>query len=352
MQPLTAMSTERGFKRNPLPLPPGNLFTRLLTAKAVASLRRERVEDVITELWPNDVVLRAAVAPAMTSVVGWAAELAQKRVADALAALGPASAAAQVMRRCLTLDWNGAGSISAPSFIASAANSGFVAEGQPIPVRQLAATGAQLLPYKLASIAVLTREMVESSNAERLISDALIYSSGLALDAVFFGSAAATAAQPAGIRNGIAASTTSNNSDAFGAFFEDMATLFNAVGLVANAGPVIVVASIGRVASASARFGDVKQGESPLVIPVASAAVGNDLIVIAPQALVAAIGDPSVEASKAASLVMDSAPVTPDTTQSTKEMFQTDSLALKMRWPASWALRNPAAVAWLTPSWK
>jgi hypothetical protein len=345
---------DRGFKKSPLPLPGGNLFTRALTARAIASYRRCAVADVIEELWPSDVVLRAASAPAMTSVAGWAQELAQKRVDDTLAAMGAASAAANVMGRCLVLDWNGAGSISAPGFVASAANSGFVQEGSPIPVRQLAATAALLSPAKLGTIAVLTREMLQSSNAERLIGDALIYSSGLALDAVFFGSAAATAAQPAGIRNGIAALTASVSTDAFAAFFEDMSTLLNAVGAVGGNGPFFLISSIGRLASASGRYGSLKaEGTDATIIPLASPAVGNDIIAIAPKALVAALSaDPVVETVNAGTLVMDTAPVTPDTTQATKSVWQTDSLALKLRWPVTWALRNSAAVAWLTPVWK
>jgi hypothetical protein len=347
--------TERGgFKKPSLPLPAGNLFTRTLTAKALASYRRCRVEDIIEVMWPNDTVLRAVSAPAEIGVAGWAQELAQKRVVDTLAAMGAAAAAADVMKRSLVLDWNGAGSISAPGFVASSANSGFVAEGSPIPVRQLNAVAALLTPAKLATIAVLTREMVESSNAEALISDALINSSGLALDAVFFGSGAATAAQPAGIRNGIAALTPSANTDAFGAFFEDMATLLNAVGAVGGNGPFFIISSIGRHASASGRYGSLKaEGTDAMIIPLASAAVGNDVVVIAPKALVAALSaNPDVETVNSATLVMDTIPVTPDTTQATKSMWQTDSLAVKIRWPVTWALRNAAAVAWLTPTWK
>jgi hypothetical protein len=33
-------------------------------------------------------------------------------------------------------------------------------------------------------------------------------------------------------------------------------------------------------------------------------------------------------------------------------LFQTDSIALKMRWPVTWALRDPRGVAWTTPNWK
>lgn len=359
MQPQYALTNERGFKRNPLPLAPGNSFVRNVTAKAVAQLTGETPQLVAARLWPSDrviaeIVERAASNPAMTTVTGWAAELVHRVVTDTIDSMGAASAAADVMQNCLVVQWNGAGILSVPAFVASVNNSSFVQEGQPIPVRQLASTGAQLQPYKLATIAVLSREMVESSNAEALIGDALVRSTGLALDAVFFGTAAATAAQPAGIRNGIAASSASNNSDAFGAFFEDMATLLNAVGTVGGKGPFILVGNVGRVVSAAARFGNIKtEGTNSAVIPVASSAVGSDIIAIAPQALVVAIGaEPEVEMVRAGTLVMDTTPVTPDTTETTKSMWQTDSFALKVRWPVSWTLRDPRAVAWLTPSWK
>jgi hypothetical protein len=339
----------------------GNIFTRALTARTLAYLWRKPIEEVALTLYPNDkalhyVVTRASVAPATTFTTGWAAELVQRITADTVEALSAASGAAECLRYGLVLDWNGGGIISAPGFVASANNSGFVKEGDPIPVRQLTSGPAQLSPYKLATIAALTREMVESSNAEALISDALIRSSGLALDAAFFDANPAVAnTRPAGIRNGIATSTASANADVFGAFFEDMATLLNAVGPVAGNGPVVLVASIGRIASASARLGSIKaEGNDATVIPIASAAVGNDILAIVPKGIVAAMSpDPDVETANAATLVMDnSAPALPDTTQPEKGMFQTESLAIKVRWPVSWALRDSRAVAWLTPAWK
>jgi hypothetical protein len=335
----------------------GNLFTRSLAVRTIASLQHGRIAEVAGQMYPNDRALemlltRAASAPAMTSVAGWAAELAHKIVIDTLDAMGAASGAADVMKQCLTLDWDGAGSISAPGFVASAANSGFVQEGQPIPVRQLADTAALLTPSKLASIAVLTREMIESSNAEKLIGDALVASSGLALDAVFFGSGAASAAQPAGIRYNIAASPPSASTDAFGAVFEDTLTLINAVSVVGGKGPYIIVGSPGRIMSYAMRTGSERTIEQGL-ISIMSNAMGNDVMAIAPNTLVAALSaDADVETANSATLVMDTAPVTPDTTLPTKAMWQTDSLAVKVRWPVSWALRDPRGVAWLTPGWK
>jgi hypothetical protein len=160
-----------------------------------------------------------------------------------VAALGAASGAADVMRHALLLDWDGAGIIRAPGFTAS----GFVAEGNPIPVGQLALGPAQLLPYKLATIAALSREMIESGNAETLIADALVRSTGLALDAVFFGNAAASAAQPAGIRNGISTLTASTSTDLYEAFSQDLVQLIDAISAVGGKGPYIVAASAGRI---------------------------------------------------------------------------------------------------------
>jgi len=342
------------FQRD-LELPPGNTFVRLMVAKALAQWqtkfwqRRVFATEVAERMWPSDrITIRATSAPAMTGVAGWAAELVQKVVADGVEALGAVSAAGEVLKQCLVLNWDGAGVISAPSFVASASNGGFVAEGNPIPVRQLASAPCQLLPYKLASIAVLTREMAESSNAEALISDALIRSAGLAADAALFDNAAASAARPAGLRNGIAATTASNNADMGEAFAEDFSSLINAVAAVGGNGPYCVVSGPGVAASMAVRF---INNVGNLTV-AASTAVGSDMIMIACPALVAALSpEPEVEAASAATLVMDTTPTAAGTMQE-RGLFQTDSIAVKVRWPVSWALRDPRGVAWLTPSWK
>jgi hypothetical protein len=343
----------------PLDLPRGNLFRRMLTARAVAVVKRQAFDLVAAEMWPSDrelaAVVKAASAPAMTTTAGWAAELAHKVTADIVQALGASSAGAEILGRSLLLTWDGAGSIGVPGFVASAGSAGFVAEGDPIPVRQFADTSQTLLPHKLASIVVLTREMVESSNAEVILGDTLVRSAGLALDAVLFGSAAASAAAPAGIRNGISTLTASANPDAFAAFFEDMATLLNGVGPVGGSGPFFIVSSIGRLASASGRYGSLKaEGTDATIIPVASPAVGSDVVVIAPQALAAALSPtPDIETANTGTLLMDSVPTgTFGSTGPERSLFQSDSIALKMRWPVSWVLRDVRGVAWLTPAWK
>jgi hypothetical protein len=334
-------------------LPIGNSFTRLITAQAVAAVVRTPPYVIAAEMWPSDRVLidmltRAASAPAMTTVAGWAAELVRRIVDDALKALGPVSAAAKIFQQSLVLTYSGSELISVPGLTAGPGFASFVAEGLPIPVYQFATTPALINPHKIASIAVLTREMIESSNAEALISDVLLRSIGAALDVVLFDANPETAARPAGLRNGIAALTPSAATDGFEAVFEDIASLIDAVAPVGGTGPYIIVGSPGRIVAMNYRF--TREVE---IFAVASSAAGGDLYAIAPQAFAVALAPmPATETVKSGTLVMDTAPGAAGTMGTEKSMFQTDSLAIKARWPVSWVLRDPRGFAWLTPTWK
>jgi hypothetical protein len=344
------------IKKEPLlDLPSGNLFTRLLTAKTLATLKRCKMQDVAEAMWPNDkslqaaILLRATSAPAMTTVAGWAAELAQKVVADAAEALAAATSAVEVMQAGLVVGWDGYGAITVPALAASAGNGGFVAEGSPIPVRQFSSASTQLNPYKVASISVLSREMMESSNAEALISDALVKSAALAIDAAFFDNVASSAGRPAGIRNGISTTAPSANTDPFGSAFEDVAALLNVVGAVGGRGPYYLIGNVGRYGTMKQRF----VTNDPELVVVPSAAVGNDIIAVAAQAVAAAISpDPDIETGNAATLVMDTAPGAAGTMGPERSVWQTDAIAIKVRWPVSWVLRDARGVAWTTPIWK
>jgi len=140
---------------------------------------------------------------------------------------------------------------------------------------------------------------------------------------------------------------------------EDVVALINAVAAVGGAGPYSLVMSPGRAATFIGRiYRDRAQQAAPYDVH-GTPAVGNDVVAIANAALVAAFSpDPDVETATAATLHMDSAPADIVGTggavagPSQKSLFQTESVALKVRWPVSWALRNAAGVAWLTPVWK
>ena len=350
--------SEFSFKREaPTASEPGNICKRALTVRTLASLQRRSAGDIAGEMYPNDralmqLVTRAASNPAMTSVAGWAAELAAKKVADVVSTLGTAAAAVRIMGDGLLLDWDRYGTLYVPAFVATATSASFVQESNPIPVRQFTETASALLPYIVAGISALTREMMESSNAEALISDVLSRSSALAIDGAFFDSNPANQTRPAGIRSGIAALTASSSTDPFGAVFEDVSALLNSVGAVGGSGPFYLVGSAGKMASMKGRFDFEGTGDTRMV-PVVSSAVGNDLLAIAPTAIAAAVSaDPEIEVVDAGVLVMDTAPGAAGTMGPERSLFQTDTLAIKCRWPVSWILRDPRGVAWLTPGWK
>lgn len=337
-------------------LPSVNTLKRMLAARVIAGVLRDTPSQVIARLWPHDritaeieLIGRATSAPAMTSVPGWAQELAQRRVVDTLDALGPVSAGAQLMQAGMVLSFDGAGSLSVPGFVASVNDSAWVAEGDPIPVQQMAAGPGIINPYKIGSISVLSREMVESSNAEQIISNTLVRAAGLALDAVLFDANPATAARPAGLRNGIAATTASASTDAFQAALEDIGGLIGATSAVGGVGPYVVIANPGRAAGLHMRYYSYPENVTVLGTP----AVGNDMIVVAVAALAGAISpDPDVETSRAATLQMSDTPVAVGGAGPVRGLWQTDSIGVKVRWPASWTLRDPRGVAWTSPTWK
>src|SRR5262249_7814929 len=87
---------------------------------------------------------------------------------------------------------------------ASGGFTSFVQEGQAIPVRQMVSSaGVTFGPRKLATIFALTREMVESSNAEALVKLVMTESLSVALDAALFSNVAGDSVRPPGLLAGI-----------------------------------------------------------------------------------------------------------------------------------------------------
>jgi hypothetical protein len=341
-------------RRDPPPL--GNLFSRYIAAHAKAFIWNCPVEQVVRDFWPDDhglaVLVRAASTPAQLGQPGWAQELGQRIVADSLTVLYPASAGAALFRLSPSLAFGNEAAISVPGFSVGTAGrtTVFVAERQPIPVFKQAATAATLLPYKCAGIIVATREMIESSNAEKLIEDLAVQSFGRALDEVIVDGNPADPSRPAGMRNGVAAITPSaSGSDAWGNFIADVGKLADAVAPVAGNAPIAFIGSSGRALKARILSGgdDLTNVEF-----LGSNAVINDFLCVATAALISAVGVPDLEVNKVATLTLDDAPAPDPTTPVApfRSLWQSDAIGIKMRWPISWALRDPRGFAWMTPT--
>jgi hypothetical protein len=289
-------------------------------------------------------VVRAATNPAMTTTAGWAQELSPVSLVF-LAALRGISAGAELLNRGLQVRFNGAGTISLP--LVSQGQAGFVGQGKPVPVAAFAtSSGVSLTPFKLALISTLTREMVESSNAEAVIRTVLLESTAVGLDAALFSANAATADAPAGLLHGIAALTASSaTTGAIDALIADLKTLTASLAPVAGGSPIVFV--VNPVDAISLRY--------RLVEPLADTVLSSNavpvktIIGLATNAIASGYEPtPEIEASRQAELHMDTAPTDVPGTPSTMTMFQGDKLALKVRMPVSWALRDARGLAWIS----
>jgi hypothetical protein len=262
-----------------------------------------------------------------------------------LASLIPQSAGADLLGRGLQLSLDGVGAIQLPTIAQKPAS--FIGEGKPIPVVQYAvAAGPQLTPSKLALITSLTREIIDSSNAEAIVRAALSESAALGLDAVLFSANAATADAPAGLLNGVAPIAASTATLRAEALAQDIAAIGGAVARVAG-GSIVYVAAPEQALSVGLLAPSFR---SPVLTSAALPA--RTVIAIAPAALASAFDSiPEITASREASLVMNDTPaelVTAGGTFGTPvaTMFQGDNVALKMRMRAAWVLRASGAIAW------
>jgi hypothetical protein len=342
----------------PIPLRPDINASR---AAAVTSLVRAALGTGLRTLdrsyggpektWPGDrdvdLLLRTAMSP--TSTVN-AAALAHVAVSF-LAALVPVSASAALIDRSLKLTFDGAASITIPSLTLPLAD--FVGQGKPLPVVQgTSSPGVTLSPFKLAVIVALSGEMMRNSNSEQIVRQVLLDNTGPSLDAAMFSAAAAVAdVRPPGLLNGIAAltPTAAGSINQAELMVRDIGKLAASVAPIAGgdgSGIILIAAPQQAVALLIYSW--------PVAFPVlmSSTLPPGRVIAVAARAIVTAFDAPQIDASREAAVHLASPAselvdiggvmATP-----IKSMTQTDSVALRLRMPAAWALRSPTALAWM-----
>lgn len=324
---------------------PGLALVRAVIAQAIATHDRGmRAGEVAERMWPGDqnvaLVLRAAVSPA---TIGNAAALVP--VTQAMVeALQPLTASGELMARGIQVTADG-GLVAVPGFAPSTAT--FVGEAAPIPVRQLVASGPTLSPYKVATILTLSMELLESTNAEPLARAALLESIGVGLDAVMFSATAGVAGvNPPGLLVGVAPLTPAGAAAKDEAMRTDIIALSVALGAAAGAG-ILFVAAPAQAAAMAIR------SQAPLPnVRASSALAAGTVVAIATQAFVSMLGVPRIDSSIEAVLHMAD-PASDFATGGVvaapgRSLFQTAVTGLKMVTPASWGLRSPNAVSWMS----
>jgi hypothetical protein len=322
-------------------------LVRAILAHARASYGERNPERVVRQLWPRDeetlrLVTRAATAQAALGTVGWSAELGQNVISDLLVALGPASAGSELLRRSTVLSLERYASVTVPALVASATNASFIGEAGAIPIRVLdTSKSVKLSPKKMATGFSLTREIIQSSNAEALVRMVLVNSLALSLDSVLFGTAAGTAAAPPGLLYGVTP-ITATAGGGVNALTTDLGLLAGAVAPI-GALDLVFVASPGEAVkillNAGPRF------QFPVLASGGLAA--KTVCCFAPVAIVAA-ADPTPEIKESRNTVehMDTSPSDPIMAgQPVRSMFQIDSSAFRVILDVDWGLLNVAGAA-------
>jgi hypothetical protein len=329
--------------------------TRAVLGSARATFENDRdVVRLVRNAWPNDrmareLVTRAISAPATTTTVAWAAELATTRVEDLLATFGPASCGAALLQRGTVLPFAGANKISIPGIsTASASFTSFVQQGSGIPVRQMTtSTGVSLDPRKLGTIFVLTYEMIAASHAEQLVRMVMQDSLGVALDAALFSNTAGDATRPPGLLVGVSPITAATGGGST-AMVKDIAALVAAVSPVCGLDLVFV--------ADPATATKIKMAVFPAFdfdVLASNSVAANTLIAVGLPALVSAFGEtPRIDASRdvESAVSMDTAPPTDIAGGGgtvVKSSYQTDTVAIRFIGDVAWAARSPSAVAYV-----
>jgi Phage capsid family len=319
----------------------------IASARAALSGNQATPGQILRTTWGDDrvaaLVLRSPTTPTGTDSV------ALQSVAVALLAnLVPLSAAADLIARGLQLAFGNAGLINVPALALLTAD--FVGERKPYPVAQGTSSATTLSPHKIGVITELTREMIEGSNAEQMVQTLLIENIGPSLDRLMFSTTAASADRPAGLLAGIAPitpSTGGTGANKVDAMASDLQALATAVAPVAGNGQIGIVAAPAQGVALALRV-----LRMPYNLMTSTALPTGTVVSIAFPTLVTALeGAPEISTSKVALIHEETQPaaivdIGGVVAHPVRSIFQTDTIAVKVRQAVSWALRSSSGLAW------
>ena len=377
------------------------------TASFIAYAQRKSPEQVIAERYKDavgvaetfDFVRKTAVNPAMTSVSGFAAELVQTDIRGFLDTLKTTSVGAALASRSQQLNFSGYNSITVPRrnpIGATPTEPAWTAEGAPIALTQFSFGSSTINRYKLACITQFTAEIAERStpSIEGLLRSAMSEAYSTVLDQALLSAGAAIAGvRPAGLRNGLAGGAT-GAGDATGGqaslMIDIMALLAYLPANRTGSRPVLIMnnatrLSVSMLQSSLGEFlwrDEISAGRMLGMEVISSDNVPTGVVmVVDADALVTAFDVPVFDTSNVATLVEanadavaptmagDAAQVlasgTPGQVQpggggisvgesstptanvgyTTRSLFQTNSIAIRMIAPTSWAMLRPNSVA-------
>lgn len=209
-------------------------------------------------------VTRATTNPAMTTVPGWAQEIAGTRNHSVIRAIAPAAVYSRLTGHGVRLDFSGIAGLSLINRSTGPADGGFFrAEGDPLPVRAQSFGRSPTRPYSGGFATLISNEVAKRStpNGEAVLRQALQEDAELEIDTVLLDANPATAIRPAGLLNGATVVTPAGASigNPAGPAIADASALLAAIPNISD--PVI----LGR-ADVALRLGALVPGLAPSVI--------------------------------------------------------------------------------------
>lgn len=385
LRPAAGAGSDEGTRARTVPaavkatpkLEPGIRFARIAKCFGLATINKTDVMRIADALYKDadpvvhSIVQKAAVSAGSTTSGNWAANL----VGEETSVFADF---AEFLRPTTILGKFGVGGIPAlrrvpfrtPLLGQTGGGAGYwVGEGKAKPLTSFDFSRTTLDPLKVASIAVVTMEVVRDSSpaADVIIRDALAAALRERQDVDFIDPAKAASAgvSPASITNGVAAIHSAGNTaddvradlrSLFSAFIADNNAPTNGVFLM----PSTIGLSLSLMTNAlgQAEFPDVGMNGGTLnKIPVItseyvpSVSGGSYVALVnASDIYIADDGDVAVDVSMEASLEMSDAPAGNATTPTAAQMvslWQTNSVGFRGERTINWAKRRDSAVALL-----
>jgi len=191
---------------------PQEAIIRACVCRVIAFIQKTDPDQLATRMYAGDGdVCRAlsdlggfvtrAPAPPMTTD-----DLPQTGSAGIIELLSPRSAYSALATRGMRVSLSGVTSVPLPSRDDSEPAMGgvFVGEGEPIPVRRLGLSSAVIRPHMAKILTIFSAELAKhTANFEAVLRAIIAEDTAAAIDTAMLSNAAATAANPAGLLNGV-----------------------------------------------------------------------------------------------------------------------------------------------------
>jgi HK97 family phage major capsid protein/HK97 family phage prohead protease len=332
-------------------------------------------DHCLRNMYGNDegtqIILRAAVNPAMTGTAGYAAELVQIAYSGFLDRLIANSLYGPLSETGMRIDFGSNGVVKIPTRTnTSKAAGAWVGEGSPKPVKKISLAPITMTPTKLAVITTFTEEMAFYSTPaiEGILRKAMQDDTQESLDAFLIDNVAASASRPAGLLNGVTPVTASAAATTVQKIIDDLNALIKPMEALGGGGRIVLMVNPAQarsltmattttgdfvfdgLAQAAGKFG-IARIVSSRTVPV------GQVIAVDAEWFATATGDtPRFAVSNEATLhEEDTTPLALGTTGTPnvvaapmRSLFQTDSIAIRLSLYVTWAMTRASMVQTIT----